>query len=141
MKSGKARSLLAVLLALIMCLFTAMILTGCSGSELSNETAEVVDEAEDAAEDFADATESSAEDVVAGAKESEEIGEDKALEIALEDAGLKESEVKVIKTKLDNDDGRAEYEIKFRKDRIEYEYSIDAYSGGIIEKDVEEDDD
>ena len=39
------------------------------------------------------------------------------------------------KTKLDHDDGRAEYEIEFVSDDTEYEYEIDAVRGQILDYD------
>lgn len=71
---------------------------------------------------------------------TEFIGTDRAREIALEHAGLNASDVTFAKTKLDEDDGRYEYDIEFYKDRVEYEYSIDAVSGKILEYDSEYDD-
>ena len=75
--------------------------------------------------------------------EADKIGEDAALEIALKDAGLSESKVKRIRCELDydDDDGRYEYEVEFRKGTTEYDYTIDAFSGEILEKDVDKDDD
>lgn len=63
---------------------------------------------------------------------------DEAKAAALAHAGLKEADVTFTKVKLENDDGRSEYEIDFRKDAIKYEYEIDAYSGEIISFDREE---
>ncbi|MDD6021626.1 MAG: PepSY domain-containing protein, partial [Oscillospiraceae bacterium] len=65
------------------------------------------------------------------------IGVDKAKSIALSDANVKSSEATFIKAKLDKDDGVYEYEIDFRSGGTEYEYSINAKTGKIIEKDVE----
>lgn len=65
------------------------------------------------------------------------IGVDSAKQIAVEHAGLSESDAVFSKAKLENDDGRAEYEISFYSGNTEYEYSIDAASGKILEYDVE----
>ena len=65
------------------------------------------------------------------------IGETKAKDIALADAGLDESQVTFVRVKLDYDDGRAEYEIEFYKDHTEYDYEIDAISGKIISYDYD----
>lgn len=65
----------------------------------------------------------------------EYIGEARAKDIALENAGVSESQVTFTKTKLDYDDGIAEYEIEFVSDDTEYEYEIDAVSGQILDYD------
>ena len=43
------------------------------------------------------------------------------------------------KAKLDDDDGRGVYEIEFYVGNTEYDYKIDAYSGGMIEYDIDRD--
>lgn len=64
------------------------------------------------------------------------ISKERAKEIALDHAGYLESEVRFVKAKLDRDDGRYEYEIEFRADgNLEYEYSINAVNGRIVEFD------
>ena len=67
------------------------------------------------------------------------IGVDRAKEIALNHANLNETDVVFAKAKLENDDGRVEYEIEFYFGRTEYEYTIDAVSGNIIEYDADYD--
>lgn len=67
------------------------------------------------------------------------IGVDHAKEIALNHAQLNESDVQFAKAKLENDDGEVEYEIEFYSGRTEYDYTIDAISGNIIEYDVDYD--
>ena len=67
------------------------------------------------------------------------IGVDRAKEIALNHAQMNESDVQFAKAKLENDDGVVEYEIEFYFGRTEYDYTIDAVSGNIIEYDVEYD--
>ena len=76
----------------------------------------------------------------AAPEEKEFIGEERAKEIALEKAGLKESEVTLIKVKLDRDDGRYVYEIEFRRGLTEYEAEINAEDGRILkfEKDFDD---
>ena len=65
---------------------------------------------------------------------------EKAKTLALNHAGLSAGEVSLSKAKFENDDGIMVYEIEFIKDRTEYEYTIDAASGKILEFDSEYDD-
>lgn len=67
------------------------------------------------------------------------IGVDRAKEIALNHANLNGSDVQFAKEKLENDDGKAEYEIEFYSGQTEYDYTIDAVSGDIIEYNVDYD--
>lgn len=67
------------------------------------------------------------------------IGVDRAKSIALGHAGVSASSVSFSKAKLDDDDGRGVYEIEFYVGNTEYDYKIDAYSGGIIEYDKDRD--
>ena len=71
------------------------------------------------------------------------IGEDKALEIALADAGLSSGQVSNAKAHLDYDDdrGRYEYEVKFYQGTTEYDYDVDAITGDITDKDIDYDND
>lgn len=61
------------------------------------------------------------------------IGVERAKEIALQHAGLSSLGVNFVKAEFDHDDGRAEYEIEFHHNFREYEYTIDAASGTILE--------
>jgi uncharacterized membrane protein YkoI len=65
------------------------------------------------------------------------IGAEKAKAIALADAGLKATEVKFARAKLEFDDGIYEYDIEFYKGSTEYDYSVDALTGKILEKDFD----
>ena len=62
------------------------------------------------------------------------IGEDRASQIALKDAGLTESQVSQLKV----DDGTWYYEVEFRTIALEYDYEIEAYAGAILEKDIDD---
>ena len=55
--------------------------------------------------------------------------------IALENAGLSADGVTFIRTHLDYDDGRAEYEVEFYQGNMEYDYDIDAVNGTILSYD------
>ena len=63
----------------------------------------------------------------------EDIGVEKAKEIALEKAGLKVEDTLFINAHLDRDDGRVEYDVEFQSGHTEYEVSVDAVTGAINE--------
>ena len=69
-----------------------------------------------------------------------ELTEDQALAIALEHAGLTEEQVSYLNAHLERDDGRWVYEIEFREGRTEYEYSVRASDGKIVDYDKDWDD-
>lgn len=59
---------------------------------------------------------------------------EKAIDIALKDAGFESSEATITKSKPDRDDGINKYDVEFLVDGIEYDYEIDATNGRIIKK-------
>lgn len=63
----------------------------------------------------------------------EDIGVEKAKEIALEKAGVKAEDTLFINAHLDRDDGRVEYDVEFQSGHTEYEVSVDAVTGAINE--------
>ena len=65
------------------------------------------------------------------------IGEAKAKEKALNRAGLTASQVTFTKAKLDREDGRWVYEIKFYSGSKKYECEIDALNGTVIDWEME----
>lgn len=75
--------------------------------------------------------------VLAGCGNSRDIGRDKALEAALGDAAVSESDTTRLKVSEDREDGRKIYEIKFDAGNREYEYEILASDGSVISSDVE----
>jgi len=72
--------------------------------------------------------------------EGTDIGVEKAKEIAASHARFSVSEVVFSKTKLESEHGSMVYEIEFYKDRMEYEYDINASTGEIIKFDSEQED-
>ena len=68
------------------------------------------------------------------------VTEAQAKKIALEKAKLSESEITGYRSKLERDDGRLEYEIEFRANGLEYEFTIDAETGKILDFDIDNDD-
>lgn len=72
-----------------------------------------------------------------GASTGNDIGVDQAKAIAVSHAGLSMSDVVFSKAKLDWDDGYTVYEVEFYYGRTEYDYTIDAYTGTILEYDYD----
>ena len=63
------------------------------------------------------------------------IGEEKARELVLQDAGISASAATFTQSELEQDDGRWEYEIDFFANGTEYEYTVDAQNGTILKRD------
>ena len=63
------------------------------------------------------------------------ISVDRAKQIALSDAGVKESNAVFLRANLDWDDGRMHYEVEFYSGSTEYDYDIDAVTGAILSSD------
>lgn len=63
------------------------------------------------------------------------IGVERAKQIALADAGVKEADAVFLRANLDWDDGRMEYEVEFYSGYTEYDYDIDARTGAILSSD------
>ncbi len=74
---------------------------------------------------------------------SDYIGRDKALEIALADAGATKDAIKCLEIEMDYERGVMVYNVEFDANKYEYEYDIDAITGKIVdvEKDPEHDHD
>ena len=79
----------------------------------------------------------SAADNAAAADSSSYIGEEKALQIALEHAGLAAADLTFSKVKLDFDDGKWTYDTEFYAGNQEYDYEIDAVTGDILSFDYD----
>lgn len=71
--------------------------------------------------------------VGASVNSNKAIGLDKGVNVALQDAGFKSEEVTGLTAHYDNDDGVATYEVDFIAGGFEYEYTIKAADGTIIE--------
>ena len=68
------------------------------------------------------------------------IGDDAAKAIALNDAGLAETDVTELKSELDLDDAVVHYDVDFKAGGLEYDYDIDATTGNILSSNSEVDD-
>lgn len=71
---------------------------------------------------------------------SGDIGSDEAKTAALSHAGLTEAQVTGLSVEKDEDDGRVKYEVEFRTNGMEYEYTIDAATGAVLEHEKDRDD-
>ena len=65
------------------------------------------------------------------------ISADRAKQIALNDAGVKEANAVFLRANLDWDDGRMQYEVEFYSGNKEYDYEIDAATGDIVSYDYD----
>ena len=65
------------------------------------------------------------------------ITKDKAKSIALQDAGVKESDTEFLGVKEDYDNGRAIYEVEFYAKGKEYDYDIEKSTGKILSSDFD----
>lgn len=72
---------------------------------------------------------------------SVKLSEKEAKKKAFEAAGVTEKEVSNLQVEQDFDDATPTYEIDFVKDQTEYNYSIDANTGDIVEESTEKADD
>lgn len=77
----------------------------------------------------------SAADAQQSTASSGAIDEARAKSIALEHAGVAESDAKFYRVERDNDDGRAVYEVEFYSGNTEYDYEISAETGKILSYD------
>ena len=69
-----------------------------------------------------------------------DIGSESAKTIALNHAGVSASDAYQMKVEQDYDHGRLEYEIEFKANGMEYEYTVDAANGTILSHESDRDD-
>lgn len=67
------------------------------------------------------------------------LTKEEALEIALKDAGLTKDEIRNPKIELDREINRTHYDVDFEKDNRDYDYEIDAQTGNILHREIEQD--
>lgn len=68
------------------------------------------------------------------------ITSEEAVDVALKKAGLEKSQIIGLWSELDYDDGRLVYEVDFSDGKFDYDCTVDAQSGKVIEYDKEFDD-
>lgn len=66
------------------------------------------------------------------------LSKEEAMQLALNHAGFTTEEVTFLQTEYEIDDGIPQYEISFRQDRFEYDYTISAETGTILAYDKDE---
>ncbi len=103
--------------------------------EINAETGDIVSMDKDAERIDMNNNNSASGSVVSG-----EMSSDKAVEIALSDAGVSKSQASMLKAERDIDDGIEIYDVEFKDGTIEYSYEIDANSGKILAKEIDTDD-
>lgn len=121
-----------------------------SSGEVLNFSYNAVTSGDDQADDGAAAQTSGAQESSASAVQTDDasassaqqstassgaIDEAQARSIALEHAGVAESDAKFYRVERDNDDGRAVYEVEFYSGNTEYDYEISAETGEILSYD------
>lgn len=68
---------------------------------------------------------------------SDDIGVDKAKQIALQHAGVAEGDTQEMEVKQEQEHGRLIYEVEFEVGHIDYEYEIDGASGEILKAETD----
>ena len=66
--------------------------------------------------------------------ESNSIGVTNAQKYAFADAGITEAEVDFVRTEFDYENGCYVFDVEFYADGVEYDYTINAYDGTVIER-------
>ena len=134
--------ILSQLISLILLVMLIAILGGC-GTLFAAEQA--MDQVEDNLEQKADQVEQQIEDAVkppvspAVTQNAAALTETEAQEIALTHAGFTADQVTNLHVHFDVDDGVPEYEVGFFQNGWEYDYTIHADTGDILEYDKDND--
>lgn len=106
-------------------------MVGCSSGD--NQSALNSSSAQTQSSSAQSQTQASSASTDAPAIDGVDISEQEALKIALNNAGLKESQIQMVKNELDVDGGVTIYEIDFvGPNNMEYEYEISATTGDIL---------
>ena len=118
-----------------------LLVTGCTGQNNTSTQentvittqADMIDNTANVGEGTTNSTTNQGNNQQSGGK----ITAERAQEIALEHAGVKEKDVLSIQTKQDIDDGNALYEIEFYTANKKYEYDIKMDDGSVLKVDFE----
>ncbi len=104
-----------------------------------SQTQPVTQTAQQSTEPVAQPTEASGSGTAAPAKEQGVVTADEARAIALQHAGVAESDLRFIQVKEDYEDGVAVYEVEFYAGNQEYDYDIVKATGEILKYDYDVD--
>ena len=122
---------------LIVCFGTAFALTGCGQDPVPVEDATQPSVEETTVPpQTAQAPETTEGSTPASTGQSV-MDEGQVLKIALQDAGKAETEVGYPNIDLETDEGRQVYNVKFHQNTTYWEYEIDALTGAIVAKSVD----
>lgn len=115
-------------LSLALCL---LLLTGCAS------TVAKLEQVEETVETKLEAAEEAVEIKTEPAPAPALLTDEDAAAIALKHAGLTAEQAGEIRVTYEIDDGVPEYEVEFRVDRTEYEYTVHAETGEILSFDMD----
>ena len=133
--------------AAIIAVMAAGVFTGCGNRGTAQMNSATANTAESQNSGTANSAQSDDQSTVGTADQSgtnsgaQDIGEDAALQAALEAAGISEAEASRVRVSMDRDDGRVVYDVRFDVDQTEYDYEVLASDGQIVSSDVERRDD
>ncbi|WP_051600878.1 PepSY domain-containing protein [Eubacterium sp. AB3007] len=134
-QKNNGKSKVMALAVLLLCLLVALGMSACGSSQEAAPEEGSQPAAEETTEDGTDAGESAEKDT-----QKKKIGEEAALKIAMDDAKVKASDLDSTNAQFEIDDGLEYYEVELRACSTEYSYEIEAYTGEIIDKDLDYDD-
>lgn len=118
-------------LALISGLALSGLVSACSNNQAAQSSAAAGESL--AVESTVQTVAESMESTPALPAEENDIGAKKAQEIALEKAGVKAEDTMFINAHIDRDDGKVVYDVEFQSASIDYEVTVDAVTGEVIE--------
>jgi uncharacterized protein spy1430 len=118
-------------LALISGLALSGLVSACSNNQTAQSSAAAGESS--AVESTVQTLAESMESTPALPAEENDIGAEKAQEIALEKAGVKAEDTMFINAHIDRDDGKVVYDVEFQSASIDYEVTVDAVTGEVIE--------
>lgn len=118
-------------LALISGLALSGLVSACSNNQAAQSSAAAGESS--AVESTVQTVAESIESTPALPAEENDIGAEKAQEIALEKAGVKAEDTMFINAHIDRDDGKVVYDVEFQSASIDYEVTVDAVTGEVIE--------